>query len=192
MPPTLIPQLTLVRPTLDYLHGYVDALQRDWSPDNVRGAVAAQEELAAIASDPGQFIGRLTDREAKGLPIELPDGTTFPRLPGYRLWLWDGEFCGSIGFRWQHGTSTLPEHVLGHIGYAVVPWKRRRGYATMALRQLLPLARDEGLEYVEMTTDLDNIPSQQVVLSNGGILVGRFTEPVAYGGGEGLRFRITL
>ena len=187
-----MPQLNLVRPTLDHLNGYVNALQREWSPDNVRGAVAAEEELAAIAGDPDKFIARLTDREAKGPPVELPDGTTFPRLPGYRLWLWDGEFCGSIGLRWQRGTSSLPSHVLGHIGYAVVPWKRRRGYATMALRLLLPLARDEGLDYVEMTTDPDNTPSQRVILSNGGILVGRFTEPVAYGGGEGLRFRITL
>ena len=55
--------------------------------------------------------------------------------------MWDGEFCGSIGFRWQPGTSTLPPYVLGHIGYAVVPWKRGRGYATQALALLLPEAR---------------------------------------------------
>ena len=64
-----MPELTLVRPTLDHLHGYVDALQREWSPDNVRGAAAAEEELAAIGSDPGKFIDRLTDREAKGPPV---------------------------------------------------------------------------------------------------------------------------
>lgn len=38
----------------------------------------------------------------------LPDSTTVARLPGYRLWLCDTEFCGSIGFRWQPGTSQLP------------------------------------------------------------------------------------
>ena len=27
-----------------------------------------------------------------------------PRLPSYRLWMWDGEFAGSISLRWQPGT----------------------------------------------------------------------------------------
>src|SRR2546430_6881442 len=35
----------------------------------------------------------------------LPDGSVVPRLPGYRKWIWDGEFCGVIGFRWQPGRS---------------------------------------------------------------------------------------
>lgn len=187
-----MPQLDIVRPTLDHLPGYIAALEQQWSPDNVRGADAAAEELAAIRNDPASFIEHLIDREAKGPPVVLPDGSSFPRLPGYRLWLWDGEFCGSIGFRWQRGTSTLPPHVLGHIGYAVVPWKRRRGYATLALRQLLPRARNEGLAYLDITTDPANVASQKVVLSNGGVLIERFTEPVAYGGREGLRFRIAL
>jgi len=182
----------LVRPAMQHLPGYVDALERGWSADNVRGVVAAREELEKIRADPGKFVEGLFDREAKGSPVTLPDGTTVPRLPGYRMWLWDGEFCGSIGLRWQPGTCALPAHVLGHIGYAVVPWKQRRGYATKALRLLLPHARAEGLEYVEITTDPDNLPSQRVVLANGGVLVERFRKPPQYGDVEGLRFRIEL
>jgi len=45
-------------------------------------------------------------------------------LPGFSRWMWDGECCGSIGFRWQPGTDVLPPHYLGHIGYAVVPCER--------------------------------------------------------------------
>jgi hypothetical protein len=44
----------------------------------------------------------------------------------------DGEFCGSIGLRWQPETSALPSHVPGHIGYSVVAWRWRRGYAIRA------------------------------------------------------------
>ena len=91
-------------------------------------------------------------------------------------WLWDGEFCGQIGFRWQPGTEALPPHCLGHIGYAVVPWKRQRGYATRALALLLPEVRKEGLAYVELTTDPDNLPSQKVITGNGGVLVERFAK----------------
>lgn len=100
----------------------------------------------------------------------LPDGSSATRIPGYRLWLWDGEFCGSIGFRWQPGTSSLPSHVLGHIGYAVVPWKTGLGYAKLALRLMLQHVREEGLEYVEITIDPENFASRRVVEANGGFL----------------------
>jgi predicted acetyltransferase len=184
--------MELVVPNLSHLAFYVDALRRGWSPDNVRLAEAAREQLAAIAADPGTFIASLDDRDAKGPLVAFPDGSKKPRLPGYRRWLWDGEFCGSIGFRWQPGTSALPPHVLGHIGYAVVPWKRRRGYATRALALMLEEARREGLTYVELTTDPANEASQRVITSNGGVFVERFRADPVYGDKEELRFRIPL
>jgi predicted acetyltransferase len=122
----------------------------------------------------------------------MPDGTTVPRLPGYRRWMWGGEFCGSIGFRWQWGTAELPPYCLGHIGYAVVPWKRRLGYSTLALRQLLPSAVALDLPYVEITTSHDNTVSQKVILSNGGVFIEEFALPAAYGEGLERRYRIAL
>jgi predicted acetyltransferase len=127
----------LVWPSHAHLAGYVAALERGWSPNNLRPE-AAQEELLLIRADADGFLKSLVDREAMGPQVTLPDGTQVPRLPGYRRWLWDGEFCGSIGLRWQPGTNTLPSYCLGHIGYAVVPWKSGRGYAKEALRSLLP------------------------------------------------------
>jgi predicted acetyltransferase len=32
--------------------------------------------------------------------------------------------------RRARNTGTLPVHMLGHIGFDVLQWKRRRGYAT--------------------------------------------------------------
>jgi predicted acetyltransferase len=183
--------MDLVWPALEYLPSYVEALERGWSPDNQRPE-AGQEELARIARDPAAFLAAQVDREARGPAIVLPDGSTVPRLPGYRRWLWDGEFCGAIGLRWQPGTPALPPTCLGHIGYAVVPWKRRRGYATRALALLLPEAAREGLPYVEITTDETNVASRRVIEANGGQLVERFTKLAAHGGGAGLRFRIPL
>ena len=193
MPPTpVLHRVKLVWPSVEHLPGYVAALERGWSPDHLRGAEAAREQLQAIAADPEAFLSGLVVRSSDGAVITLPDGSKFPRLPGYRRWMWDGEFCGSIGLRWQPGTSALPAHVLGHVGYAVVPWKQRRGYATEALRQLLPEARAEGLEYIEITTDPHNLASRRVVELNGGRLVEQFTRPAAYGGTPALRFRIAL
>jgi predicted acetyltransferase len=174
------------------LPSYVAALEQGWSADNVRGVVAAQEELVKIASDAQAFLASMVAREPRGETVTLPDGSQVPRLPGYRRWLWDGEFCGSIGFRWQVGTEALPPHCLGHIGYAVVPWKQRRGYATQALSQLLPEAKAEGLTFVEITTDPENIASQRVIEANGGVLFEHFTKPAQFGSKPGLRYRIAL
>jgi predicted acetyltransferase len=181
--------MQLVWPAAQYLPGYIDALQRGWSPDNLRPE-AAQEELARIADDPEAFLALEIDRAAAGPPVILPNGSTVARIPGYRRWLWDGEFCGAIGFRWQPGTTDLPPHCLGHIGYSVVPWKRRRGYATKALELLLIEARQEDLAYVELTTDVSNLGSQNVITRNGGVCVERFFKPAAYGGAESFRYRI--
>ena len=184
--------MKLVWPSREYLFSYVAALERGWSSDNVRGEEAAREELTRIAADADAFLASLVDKEAIGGPITLPDGTTVPRLPGYRRWMWDGEFCGSIGLRWQRGTEELPPYCLGHIGYAVVPWKQGRGYATRALQLVLQEARAEGLRYVEITTDPDNVPSQRVIEANGGVLVEEFIKPLALGGKRGLRYRVEL
>ena len=191
-PPKKERPLQLLVPDLAHLDGYADALRRGWSPDNVRVEEAPREELARIETDPAAFVASLDDPEAKAGPISLADGTTVPRLPGYRRWMWDGEFCGSIGFRWRPGTEALPPTCLGHIGYAVVPWKQRRGYATLALGEMLTGARAEGLRYVEITTGPANVASQRVIAANGGVLVEEFIRPVTLGSTRELRYRIPL
>jgi predicted acetyltransferase len=173
--------MELIRPTTEYLPGYVTALERGWSADNERGVEAAREELARIHCDAAAFLASMEDREAKGPPVTLPDGSTAKRIPGFKRWMWAGEFCGSIGLRWQPGTTALPPHCLGHIGYAVVPWKQGRGHAKSALSLILAEARAVGLPCVEITTDPDNVASQRVIAANGGVLVERFTKPPQFG-----------
>lgn len=185
------PAMKLVRPAPEYLAGYIHALQQGWSPDN-RRPEAASEELARIAEDSARFLSEQTDREAKGPKVILPDGRQVPRLPGYSKWIWDGEFGGVINLRWQTGTTELPDYCLGHIGYSVVPWKRRRGYATLALKLMLDHARDEGLPYVEIVTDADNLPSRKVIETNGGVLITDFHKPPEFGEAESLRYRVVL
>lgn len=184
--------MELVWPSLERLPAIADALQRGWTPDSIRGEIAAREQLERIASEPEAFVASLVDREARGAPVRLPDGSRARRLPGYVRWIWDEGFCGVVSFRWQPGTSDLPPHVLGHIGYSVVPWQRGRGYATRALALQLAAAAAEGLAHVTLTTDPGNAVSQRVIERNGGVLVERFVKPQAYGGGPGLRYRIDL
>jgi predicted acetyltransferase len=180
--------MKLVSPSHEHLTSYTAALRRGWS----RSEAGAQEELREIKENPSMFLARKEDREAHGTPVKLPDGTTVPRIPGFQRWLWDGEFCGRISLRWQPGTTELPPHCLGHIGYAVVPWKQGSGYATEALRQILPEAVALGMPFVEVTTDPTNIASQKVIERNGGVLFETFTKPIQFGSGPALRYRIYL
>ncbi len=155
--------MQLVVPAMDHLPSYVAALETGWSPSNVMDLSGPQ--LAAIRENAAGFIAGMT---LQGGTVTLPDGKIVPKLPFIARWMWDGEFCGTISLRWQEGTDALPAHMLGHIGYAVVPWKRRRGHASAALRLMLAEARKIGLGRIEITTDPDNTISRRIIEKNGG------------------------
>ncbi len=184
--------MDLVRPAPEHLDSYLEALDRgwDWDVGEDPGGVAGLR--SRIESDPRGFLAAMDDPLALGPPITMPDGSTAARIPGLRRWMWDGEYAGSVSLRWQDGTPDLPPTCLGHVGYGVVPWRRRRGYATKALRDVLPLARARGLPYVEIVADAGNVGSQRVIGANGGVPVRTFEKLPVHGGGEALLFRIDL
>jgi len=183
--------MRLVTPSLEHLAAYRAALETGWSPRTTRPEAAA-EELQAISKDPDAFLGKLDDPEGRGDDIELPDGSFVKRLPSFRRWIWADGFCGSIELRWQQGTNALPPTCLGHIGYAVVPWRRREGLATAALGAILPEARQVGLSAVDLTTDPGNIASIRVIEANGGRMLARRDKLAAHDDGQELLFRIDL
>ena len=154
------------------LESYSYALRTGWSPSFVPGVPA--EQLRDIAADPTRFLAQLVDRSGTHT---LPDGAMVPRVPLRLRWMWDGDFCGVISLRHQPGTDALPDHISGHIDYAVVPWKRNHGYASRALKQMLDEAREVGLTQVEITTDTGNAASRTVIERNGGVRAGEWSHP---------------
>ena len=159
--------IRLERPNAALLDGYVAALRTGWSPSNTHDL--SGRHLAAIQTDAAAF---LADYDwTPGKTVTLPDGQVVPRLPGQQYWITDGAFCGTIGLRYQPGTIDLPPTTSGHVGYTIVPWKRRQGIATAALQALLPIAYAAGLDTIVLTTDPDNIASQRVITAAGGVRI---------------------
>ena len=175
--------ITLEVPSRAALDQYAMALAAGWSPNTTRDV--SREQLAALRADPDGFIATLACRNYGGT-VRIGDGSEVPRLPNHERWIWDGEFCGRINLRFLEDSQDLPPYVSGHIGYAVVPWKRRRGYATEALRLMLPVAASEGLAWVEITCDADNEASRRVIVANGGVPRGSRVE----GAEQRLVFRV--
>lgn len=131
----------------------------------------AQEELAAEHFPfgfirPGEtFAEHVGHLEAWRRGRELEDGF----VEG--TWLAadvDGEVVGRTSIRHE-----LNDHLAfrgGHIGYAVRPAWRRRGYATEILGQSLVILWTYGVEHALVTCDDDNIGSAAVIEACGGVL----------------------
>jgi predicted acetyltransferase len=94
----------------------------------------------------------------------------------------DGEFVGRVSIRF-----TLNDFLAlrgGHVGYAVVPAQRRKGYASEILRQALVILRAEGIKRVLVTCDEVNVGSASVIEGCGGIFESIVP---ALDGGTGIR-----
>ena len=131
----------------------------------------AQAELAA---DDFDFVFQQADeswsayvarveREQRGRDLDpgrVPNTFLFAEV--------GGELVGRVSIR--HELNDYLAAVGGHIGYAVRPAYRRRGYARSILRQSLQGAKDLGLDQVLITCDDDNVASARLIEAFGGIL----------------------
>ncbi len=139
------------------------------------GEAQYEKDLPLLQMNFPAFIERLR-KNARG--ESLPLG----HVSGNEYWLLDcslGRILGAIHLR--HRLTPYLEERGGHIGYAIRPAERRKGYGTRMLATLLTWLRDPAwqaargldLHRVLVTCNTDNIASARVIEANGGVLENR-------------------
>ncbi len=141
------------------------------------------EELGRIADDPAAFITYEADAFGEQPPLRLQDGSyvdaTYQAIAAG---------CGTASFpavsacvgspirrSYRHGVSAI----------SATAWCRGSSVAVMRPKRcasFLPDAKALGLPYVYLTTTTENVASQRVIETNGGVLLNHFTMDRAHGG----------
>ena len=91
-------------------------------------------------------------------------------VPQTSYWLYDNE--KPIGYgRVRHYLNDALQKTSGHIGYAIRRSERGQGYGNLILSLLLDECKKLGIEDVQISANTDNIPSNRVIIKNGGRLI---------------------
>lgn len=104
----------------------------------------------------------------------LPPGYSI----GYQyLYLENDEVVGMLNFRPKANEHKYLSMYGGHIGYSVLPSKRRNGIASKMLHDFLIICKEKtNLDKVLITCFEDNEASKKVILNNG----GKFESSIMY------------
>jgi predicted acetyltransferase len=140
------------------------AMAEEFGRDRIDGGAMGSQPVGQLR-DPDVFaawVEMLLDHErGENLPEELVPSTT-------RWVAVDDRLVGFLSVR--HELNDVLFELGGHIGYAIRPSERRRGYATAATALALAECRRLGIGRVLVTCDDTNLASAAVIERNGGVL----------------------
>lgn len=147
--------MQLIKPTKKYEESWKNALA-EFEAEERRGFWNVPEKPGDI----DEYIQRTEDHsKGKNLPDYWVPATTY--------WLVDnGEFIGHINVR--HKLNDHLEKEGGHIGYAIRPSARKKGYGMKILELVLPKAKELGLQKALVTCDESNVASKKIIERNKG------------------------
>ena len=109
------------------------------------------------------------------LKKQYPD-TYVPSSVYLAIRISDNQLVGIVDFR--HNLTDFLLKFGGNIGYSVLPFERRKGYATEMLALTLEKCKEFGKEKVLITCDPENIASAKTIINNGGILENEVADEV--------------
>lgn len=150
-------KLTLVRPTLELKSKALDYRQEHFDNNEM---VINGSELLDKTDSYEEWLKSVTDNTSPDTvnPNWVVTDTFFAVDENEKI-------IGVIDFR-----HTLNDFLkdFGNSGYSVRPSERRKGYATEMLRQILIIAKQAGLQEVQLSVERNNEPSVKTIVKNGG------------------------
>jgi predicted acetyltransferase len=136
------------------------------------GETRFDRDIEEVRTDfPAYLEKKLNQSRGESLPEGIVPATTY-YLSGP-----DRKILGLVSLRHMLNARLSIEG--GHVGYAVRPAFRRKGYATLMLALVLEKALQMGIHQALVTCDDDNLASARVIEKNGGILENKTTSPVS-------------
>ena len=90
-------------------------------------------------------------------------------VPQTSYWLYDDDKPVGYG-RIRHCLNENLSQTGGHIGYAIRSSERGKGYGNTILTLLLEECKKLNIEKVQIGANVDNIPSNKIILKHNGIL----------------------
>ena len=111
-----------------------------------------------------EFRAWLIREDENSKKTEIEDGW---KVPQSTFWLYVDDRPVGIG-KIRHFLTDKLRQEGGHIGYAIAPGERNKGYGKILLEKLLDEAKKIGIDRALITVRNENAASVKIALANGG------------------------
>jgi predicted acetyltransferase len=151
--------LFLLKPNINFKNEYLDMID-EWK--------LHKEEMIpwSLNFDTSNFQSMIEKLEGYSKGIGMQEG--YVECSTYWLIKENNKVLGAIDIRHRLNDNLLFRG--GHIGYGIRPSERKKGYATIMLREALKECKSMKIPRVLITCSKDNLGSARTIINNGGIL----------------------
>lgn len=180
-----VSELELVRPSLQLVPSYIEALRAGPFSHMALGGFG-DEPVQSVSADPQGFIERLTSQAPR--TIITPNRQVFQLRDHSIRWAIDrsGSFVGGLSFRNDVGNPLIDSYC-GNVGMSVRYDLRNQGFSTRIWPLILRQFAAQGFTSIVASADIDNLASIRSIERAGGVVIGRNN---LFGYGEAFVYRI--
>ncbi len=159
--------MKLVFPNIEYKEKAIDYINEFYAySSKINGDAGLDKALKASSYE--EWINQVI---AHVDIANVPEGRA-PSLTYFYVREEDDKIIGMIDLRLSLNDFLRTEG--GHIGYAIRPTERRKGYATVMLKDALNIYRTLGIYNVLVVCNKENVASAKVIQNCGGIIDEEF------------------